>query len=152
MLTVRSRQRFPCPAQRVWPLLCDSKMAVAPRMPFLPGVPQPVQCRLPEGEGGVGDERECVSREGAVHQRILDWVPEERLSFRMERTDLGFRSFVDEMVDTLELEPRNAGVLVTRTTTLRVRGRFRRPKKWLVFLGVKQVHRYVFRNWLRTAA
>jgi polyketide cyclase/dehydrase/lipid transport protein len=126
-------------------------MAAPPRMPFLPGVPEPVLCQLPAGSGGIGSERECVSRQGTVRQRILEWVPEKRVSFRMERTDLGFRSLVDEMVDTIDLVPRGAGVDVTRTTQIRVKGRFRFAKGWLVLLGVKQVHRYVFRNWLASS-
>lgn len=151
-LVVRTRQWFASPASRVWPLLCDSEMADAPRMPFLPGVPQPVECRLPEGEGGVGAGRECISRHGAVRQRILEWDPDHRLAFRMEQTDLGFREIVEEMVDTIDLAPSGAGVLVTRSTRIRVKGRLQLPKKWILFLGVKQVHRYVFRSWVRSSA
>jgi len=97
----------------------------------------------------VGVERECVSDRGIVRQRILDWRPEERLSFRMEETSLPIRAFVREMVDTIVLVPSGSSLQVTRTTTVRVSGRYRILRKWLLRIGIKQVHRYVFRSWLR---
>jgi len=115
------------------------------------GVPVPLECRLPDGHGGVGSERECVSDQGVVHQRILVWTPEKQLSFRMEQTDLYFRRFVREMVETFDLVPTTTGVTVVRTTKVWVRGRFALPKKFLLFVGLKQVHRHVFRNWQRLA-
>ena len=148
-LVVRTSRRFPCSANTVWPLLCDSRIEGRARLLFYLGVPQPLQCRLPEGRGEVGAERECVSDRGIVRQRILDWRPEERLSFRMEETSLPIRAFVRDMVDTIVLVPSGSSVHVTRTTTVRVSGRYRILRKWLLRVGIKQVHRYVFRSWLR---
>lgn len=116
------------------------------------GVPQPIECRLPEGHGGVGSERECVSDQGVVHQRILVWVPEEKLSFRMEKTDLASARSVPDIEDTFDLAPTATGVAVTRTTSARVIGSFRPLKKIALFLALKHVHRYVFRNWEKTAS
>ena len=118
-------------------------------MLFHLGVPQPLQCRLPEGRGEVGAERECVSDRGVVRQRILDWRPPERLSFRMEETDLPIQAFVRDMVDTIVLVPSESNLRVTRTTIARVSGRYRVLRKLLLYIGIKQVHRYVFRSWLR---
>ena len=58
------------PPAEVWPLLCSSKMD--PRIPclFRLGIPKPVECRLPDGAGGVGQRRECVSDRGVIRQRI----------------------------------------------------------------------------------
>lgn len=151
MLAVRSSQHFSCAADKVWPLLCDSKIEGRISPLFLLGVPQPLQCRLPEGHGGVGSARECESDQGVVHQRILEWLPERRLSFRMEETDLPMRRFVQDMVDTIDLVPMDPGLEVTRTTTLRLKGPHRFLKKCLLFVGVKQVHRHVFRGWRRLA-
>lgn len=151
-LVVRTRRRFSSAPGRVWPLLCNSQMAGATSPLFRLGVPQPIECRLPRGPGGVGAERECVSDQGVVHQRILEWSPESHLSFRMEETSLPFRSHIHEMVDTIDLIPTQAGVEVTRTTAIRVKGRFQLFRKVMLFLGVKQVHRFVFQNWLQLAA
>jgi len=150
-MTVRTRRTFLSPASTVWPLLCNSRMDATSGPLFKLGVPHPVECRLPDGHGGVGSERECISDQGVVHQRILVWRPEKQLSFRMEQADLYFQKFVREMVETFDLVPTTTGVMVTRTTRVWVRGRLSLLKKWLLFVGVKQVHRYVFRNWQRLA-
>ncbi len=106
---------------------------------------------MPDGHGGVGSERECVSDQGIVHQRILEWVPEKRLSFRMERTDLHFQRYVSEIVDTFDFVATSEGVGVTRTTQVWTKGHFQLLKKFALFLSLTQVHRYVFRNWRRLA-
>jgi hypothetical protein len=148
-LVVRTTRQFSCPASAVWPLLCDSRMD-GPRAPlFRLGVPQPIQCRLPGGEGGVGRERECVSDQGVVHQRIFEWVPEQRLSFRMESSDIPFATHIDEMVDRFDLVAGAKGVEVTRRTSFSPKGPLRLLRGWFFALGIKQVHRYVFRNWDR---
>ncbi len=150
-LVVRTRQSFPCPASTVWSLLCDSRMDDRSAILFKLGVPQPVQCRVTDGHGGVGSERECISDQGVVHQRILVWLPGERLSFRMEQTDMNFQKFVREIVDTFDLVATEAGVMVTRTTEVATKGRFQFLKKLVLYFGLKKVHRYVFRSWLRLA-
>jgi hypothetical protein len=148
---VQTSQRFPGPASNVWPLLCNSHMDGSPRLWFRFGVPQPVECRLPDGHGGVGSERECISDQGIVHQRILEWIPERRLSFRMEKTDLRFQRYVREIVDTFDLQARVNTVTVTRRTEVVLKGRFQWLKAVALYLSLKQVHRYVFRNWLKLA-
>jgi hypothetical protein len=150
-LAVRTRRSFPFSASVVWPLLCNSRMDGTSSLLFKLGVPQPLECRVPDGHGGVGSERECISDQGVVHQRILVWEPERCLSFQLERTDMNFQRFVTDVVDTFDLAPTNAGVVVTRTTTAGIRGRFQMVRKFVLFLSLKQVHRYVFRNWRRLA-
>jgi hypothetical protein len=150
-MSVRTSQHFPGPVSTVWPLLCSSHMDGSPRVWFRFGVPMPVECRLPDGHGGVGSERECVSDQGIVHQRILEWIPEKRLSFRMEKTDLRFQRYVREIVDTFDLRPQGDGVTVTRRTEVIMKGRAQWLKAVALRLSLKQVHRYVFRNWLRLA-
>jgi hypothetical protein len=150
-LAVRTRQSFPCSAGAVWSLLCNSRMDGTSKLLFKLGVPQPVQCRVTDDHGGVGSERECISDQGVVHQRILEWLPDRRLSFRMERTDMQFRRFVREIVDTFDLVPSSSGVLVTRVTKVSTTGRFQIFRRITLYLGLKQVHRYVFQNWQRLA-
>jgi Polyketide cyclase / dehydrase and lipid transport len=150
-VAVRTRWVFDAPPRDVWPLLCASKMGES-NFPLVKlGVPKPLECRLPGGQGGAGSERECVSDQGVVHQRIIEWIPTERLSFRMERTDLAFRDSVVDLVDTFDLVPTVAGVAVTRITRARVTGRFKVLRGLMLRVGVKQVHRFVFANWQRLA-
>jgi hypothetical protein len=151
-MVVRTSQRFPSPVSDVWPLLCNSTMDGTSRLWFKVGVPRPVECRLPDGQGGIGSERECVSDQGIVHQRILEWVPEKRLSFRMEKTDLRFQRYVREIVDTFDLRVQEGGVTVTRSTKVVLQGPLQLLKKVALYISLKQVHRYVFRNWVRLAS
>ena len=101
--------------------------------------------------GGVGEERECVSDQGVVRQRILEWEPPARLTFRMERSDLPQLRSVPELVDTFDLVHDARRTVVTRTTEVRLRGPLAPWRRFLLFLGLKQVHRYVFRNWRKLA-
>ena len=150
-MIVRTSRLFLCPASAVWPLLCNSQMEDSTTPLFGLGVPRPVRCRLPDGQGGVGSGRECVSDRGVVRQRILIWDPEKRLSFRMEDTDIWFRSFVREIVDTFDLAELNGShVRITRTTEVTMKGRFRPVKACLLFVGLKHVHRFVFESWRRS--
>jgi len=150
-LVVRTRQSFDCSASTVWSLLCNSRMDGRSKLLFKLGVPQPVQCRVTDAHGGVGSERECVSDQGVVHQRILEWLPGQRLSFRMERTDMQFQKFVSGIADTFEIAPTSSGVVVTRVTTASTLGRFQTFRRISLYIGLKQVHRYVFQNWRRLA-
>ena len=150
-MIVRTRETFRCSASTVWPLLLDSRMEPSGGLLFPLGVPRPVACRLPKGEGGLGGERECVSNQGIVHQRILDWQPPYRLTFRMERSDLPQLRSVSALVDTFDLTPGAQGTRVTRTTQVLLRGPSAPWRRLLLFVGLKQVHRHVFRNWQRLA-
>lgn len=129
-------------------MLCESRMAEAPRSPlFCLGLPQPVECRLPDGEGAVGGRRECVAADGTVQQQITVWEPPERLAFRMERTDLIHRLFLSEVIERFELTALDSSTtLIERTTTARIKPRFYLLCPFFK-LGLRAVHRYVFRNW-----
>jgi hypothetical protein len=114
---------------------------------FFLGAPRPHECALPSGEGGEGVERECRSREGAVRQRITIWEPPSHLTFHMEATTLGFDRYLEELVDDFVLVPHPSGSSVTRTTTVTARGPLRWLRYAMVLIGLKSVHRFVFRNW-----
>jgi uncharacterized protein YndB with AHSA1/START domain len=150
-LIVRTRWSFASPPARVWSLLCNSRMDNATALLFRLGVPHPIQCRILDETGGPGTERECVSDQGVVHQRILEWVPERRLAFRMEATDMEWGRHVRELSEAFDLVPVPGGVEVTRTSQVRVTGRAPWLRMLMLYLSLKQVHRYVFRNWKRLA-
>ncbi|MEV3936414.1 hypothetical protein AB0K52_10605 [Glycomyces sp. NPDC049804] len=67
-MRVRTSRTLPLPIESLWTMLCDSRMTEAPRSPlFHLGLPRPVECRLPDGSGGVGQSRECMAANGSVH-------------------------------------------------------------------------------------
>lgn len=131
----------------LWPLLTDSQMS-APGC-FCFGLPRPVACELPEAEGKVGAERRCISDRGTVTQTITHWQPPERLRFRMVSTDHSWGRCVHSLEEDFALEACGAGTRITRTTRIAARGGFKVLKEALFCIGLKRVHRYVFKNWRR---
>jgi hypothetical protein len=123
-----------------------------PRIPcfFRLGIPKPVECRLPDGTGGVGSRRQCVSDRGVIHQRITHWQEAQVLRFRMEDTTLYFRPCVNGIIEEFVLEPVGSdSTQLTRTTEFNVTGAGRSIKGLVMCAGMKCVHRYVFKNWSR---
>ena len=135
----------------VWPLLCSSKMD--PRIPcfFRLGIPKPMESRLPDGVGGIGARRQCVSQRGVIHQRITHWQENEVLRFQMEDTTLYFRPCVSAIIEEFVLEPVGPDTRLTRTTDIRVSGIASHAKAFIMCAGMKCVHRYVFKNWAKDA-
>ena len=147
-MIIRTTCKINAAAEEVWPLLCDSQMKPESSLLFKLGVPQPQKCKLPDGDGGVGKMRQCISDRGVIEQEILEWEPPTRLSFRMEYTDLYFKNDVDSILETFEIQ--SLGEMksrLTRITQIEVGGKFQMFKRGLFFLGLKKVHRFVFRNW-----
>lgn len=152
-LVVQTTWYFPQPPEMIWPLLCNSRMKPTTSCLFGLGLPQPRECRLPDGQGGVGSTRQCISDRGVVEQTILVWNEPSRLVFSMDRSDLYFRSCVPSIVDDFELIPTaEGGTAVTRTTNIQVIGWFRSVKQLALWVGLKKIHRFVFKNWLRLAS
>jgi hypothetical protein len=134
------------PPYEAWLLLSDSRLAHRPRRPaFCLGMPSPRECSLPDGERGQGAARDCRSEQGAVRQRITPWEPPERLSFHMESTDLVFERYVDRPADEFVRVPRGAAARITRTTVV-ARGPLKPVRYAGPAIGVKSVHRLVFRS------
>lgn len=93
----------------------------------------------------MGRHRECMAANGSVHQKITVWEPLSRLEFRMVRTTLVRRWFVASMVEEFRLAAASDGATrVTRSTTGRIKACLLFAP--LVKLGLKEVHRYIFRN------
>lgn len=99
----------------------------------------------------MGAERECISDQGVVHQRILEWEPGRKLTFRMERTDLPSAKGIRQIEDSFDIQSTSGGVSVRRTTRVQVPADYSLLKTLELRIGLKQVHRYVFRNWQRLA-
>ena len=94
--------------------------------------------------------RVCISDQGGVGQRITRWDPPRVLAFEMVETDLFFARHVDAVREQFELEAVGEGTRIVRTTNLRLKSRAAWVRQLLLGVGVKQVHRYVFRNWAAT--
>jgi hypothetical protein len=125
-------------------------MVLRPVCPvFYVGAPQPIACRVPALTVEPGAERECVSAQGVVSQRITEAETGRRLAFRMESTELAFSSCVTHLSDEFELTATGDGTATTivRTTRVRVRGLARAAKYAMLFVALKAVQRFVFRNW-----
>ena len=151
-MIVRTVWRFQRPPQVIWPLLCNAHMEQTRSCLFGLGLPQPEQCRLPEGHGGVGGTRQCISDRGVIEQTILVWDEPHHLAFSMDRSDLYFRACVPSIVDDFELVlTPEGGTRATRTTSVTVVGWFRWAKGVALRMGLKKVHRFVFGNWERLA-
>lgn len=148
-MKIRTSTTIKASRERLWPLLTNSEMN-APGS-FCLGVPRPVECRLPDGEGAVGASRHCVSDRGVVNQEITCWLPPDQLQFKMIDTDHDWSPCVESITEQFDLEDVNNGTRITRTTTLRAKGYFRLLKEFGFYFGLKRVHYFVFKNWRRSA-
>lgn len=145
-MKTRTRTVVAAPPEAVWPLLTNSRMQISGW--FLPGMPRPQLCMLPDGEGGVGAARKCESDRGETLQIIDVWDPPRRLEFHMQESSHRWRDCVDSLVDEFVLGATgDRSTEITRTTHLTWRGwrgAVAAPGLWL---GVKRAHTFVFANW-----
>jgi hypothetical protein len=146
-MIVRTRFRLPGDPREVWPLLCESAMDRSQPCLFRLGAPKPVECRLPSGPGAVGARRECISDQGRVGQRIVRWEPPSLLAFEMVETDLFFGRYLDAIEERFDLVARGRETAIVRTTKLTIKPQTGGLRRLLLRIGLKRVHRYVFRNW-----
>jgi hypothetical protein len=152
-MVVQTTYSFNATVDKLWPLLFNSKMDDNQPCILLCGLPKPVECRLPDNQGGVGSKRECVSDRGTIQQRITEWEPGQKLSFELERTDLYFGPCVKSIEEQFELRnDKQGGCKITRTTTFKAKGLLAPFISLPMFIGLKAIHRYVFGNWRRLAA
>jgi len=141
---------FNASAERLWPLLFSSKMDNNKPCYFLCGLPKPIECRLQDHEGGVGHIRECVSDKGIIKQTILEWEPNKKLKFELHETDIYFGPCVDSIVETFEIVPIGKDrAKISRQTEFEVKSALRPFISIPMFIGLKSIHHYVFKNWTR---
>ena len=151
MKVITSRY-FSASSQQLWPLLFHSKMDEKQPCFFLCGLPKPLECRLVDDEGKVGATRECISDKGVIRQRIQEWEPNRKLKFELKETSLYFGPLVKSIVETFEIQKmEEGGSNLHRTTEFVVRKGFQPVLTLPMMIGLKAIHRYVFRNWRRLA-
>ncbi|WP_300598017.1 hypothetical protein [Niabella sp.] len=147
-MKLHTTRKFNATSEQLWPLLFHSKMDTRKPCYFLLGLPKPEECRLADGNGGVGATRECVSDKGLIRQTILEWVPAKKLRFEMRETSIYFGPCVDTIVETFVLTPVSATeTTITRTTEFTLKPGARILASLPMWIGLKSIHRYVFRNW-----
>lgn len=152
-MKLSTSQQFAASPEVLWPLLFNSKMDNRQPCYFLCGLPKPVECRLPQGQGGVGQIRECVSDKGVIVQEILAWEPANRLQFRLRETDIYFGPCVESIVENFQIRAVEEGqAVITRTTEFRLKKGWNGLAALPMWTGLKAIHRYVFKNWKRLAA
>ena len=144
--------KFNAQPEELWPLLFNSKMDEKHPCFFLCGLPKPVECRLADGEGGVGKTRECVSDKGVIIQRIVAWQPNHLLEFHLQETNLYFGPCVNNIKERFELKKINSTqTVITRKTEFHVTSFIKLFISIPIAVGLKSIHHYVFRNWKRIA-
>lgn len=149
-MVIQTTYTYKVNSTKLWPLLFNSKMDDKQPCYLLCGLPKPVECRLPDRQGGVGSTRECVSDKGTITQRITEWEPGHKLSFKLEKTDLYFGPCVESIIEQFELSDNShGGCQITRTTSFKAKGTFAPFVSIPMLIGLKAIHRYVFRNWRR---
>lgn len=105
---------------------------------------------MKSGQGGVGATRECVSDKGITAQEILEWQPNRRLTFALRETDIYFGPCVKSIVEDFEIKPVDESTTaVTRTTEYKLVNGLQCLAAVPMFIGLKAIHRYVFKNWKR---
>ena len=142
-------------AAAVWVRLCDAEMPVTAPCEFRLGrfgPPRPLRCELPDGVGGVGAARRCVTDRGVVEQRVTDWVVNTRLAFEVVAENSGLGPHVIAMRDVFDLRPIvGGGVQLTRRTELVPRGPCPRLRGAALGLAVRRVHRYTMQGFKAAA-
>lgn len=135
--------------EKLWPLLFGSKMDSKKPCYFLMGLPKPIECKIEGNIGGVGQKRQCVSDKGTIQQTILEWVPNKKLVFEMAETNIYFGPCVECIKESFVINPLDEKlVLITRETHFSLsRNKF--ILSIPMWIGLKSIHRYVFKNWKR---
>ncbi len=142
-MIVRTTVVIAKPPEEVWTLLCNSQMDAHIPLPFRFGIPKPVQCRLPSGVGGAGQRRQCISNLGTINQRITLWEDNKTLMFEMIDTDMYFGRYVTSIKERFDFAAADERkTKLTRTTEFKVTGRAGIFKSLMVWVGLKNVHRW----------
>ena len=99
---------------------------------------------------GVGATRTCHFNSGLIHERVTMWNPPHYLEFEVEEVQLPGRHWLGFQGAAYQLEQRDGGTWVSRTTT--VTSTLRPACYWRFFehLGTKTEHEYIL-NSLKTS-
>ncbi|SFA96293.1 hypothetical protein SAMN03159496_01204 [Rhizobium sp. NFR07] len=151
-MQIRSEWVFDCEAQHIWPNFLQSKMDATRPILFRFGIPKPMSCKVLEGEGKVGNTRQCTTDLGTIDQRILTFEENRKLRYRMIRSTVWCRDWVGHLEDEFSLTPLDGGrTRVERQTEFKAAGWFSGLKQIALWAALRQAHVYAARNWRRLA-
>ena len=157
-MTVRvsSSVQIDAPPDAVWAVLCDARMPLTAPCEFRWGAlspPTPVHCELPDGRGGIGTRRRCVTDRGSVEQQITEWMVGERLAFELVSEDTGLSRHVQSMRDVFTLAPATSAnrTVLTRSTELEAAGPCPRLRGVALSVAVRRVHHFTLRGFKTVA-
>jgi hypothetical protein len=138
--------------EAVWAVLCSAQMPVTAPCEFRFGSfspPTPLRCELPEGRGGIGSRRRCVTDRGIVEQRIVEWTEGERLAFELVADTAGLNTHVRSMRDVFVLKQAlgpDGPTTLTRFTDFEPQGPCEQLRGFALSLAVRRVHRFTLRG------
>lgn len=149
-MLIKSKWTFDCSPEHVWPHFLHAKMDHTRPPLFRLGVPKPISCKVLEGDGAVGNTRQCTTDRGTIDQQILVCEENQRLRYRMIRSTVWCRTWVGALEDEFMLTPLEGNrTAVERRTEFRAAGRFRLLKQIALWAALRQAHIYASRNWRR---
>jgi hypothetical protein len=153
MMRIDSEWVFECEARHIWPNFLQSTMDETRPILFRFGIPKPMSCKVLEGEGMIGNTRQCTTDLGTIDQRILTFDENRRLRYRMIRSTVWCRDWVGHLEDEFSLTPLGDGrTRVKRQTEFKAAGWFSGLKQIALWAALRQAHVYAARNWRRLAA
>lgn len=148
-MKLKTTYNYNTTTENLWPLLFGSKMDKDKPCRFLFGLPKPMECKLEGETGGIGKSRQCISDKGTIQQRIIEWEPQKVLSFEMAETDIYFGPCVESIIESFHLQEMGTNKSsITRTTEFKLKSN-RFFLTIPIYIGLKNIHWYVFKNWNR---
>ncbi|NTJ41173.1 hypothetical protein G6L28_00985 [Agrobacterium larrymoorei] len=149
-MNIQSKWVFNCAPHHIWPHFLHARMDTSKPLLFRLGVPKPVSCKVLEGEGAVGNTRQCTTDRGTIDQTILDYQSNRRLRYRMIDSNVWCKNWIGYLEDEFVLVPPGENItILKRHSTFSTRGPFTFMKTLALWLALKQAHRYASRNWRR---
>ena len=144
---------FNCAPHHIWPHFLHAKMDNTKPLLFRLGVPKPVSCKVLEGPGALGNTRQCTTDRGTIDQRILDYVPNQKLRYRMIASTVWCQHWIGKLEDEFTLVPVGENATrVERRSDFTADGWLAPIKQLALWLALKQAHRYASKNWRRLSS
>ncbi|NTF30545.1 hypothetical protein G6L88_00445 [Rhizobium skierniewicense] len=120
---------------------------------FRLGIPKPVSCKVLEGHGALGNTRQCTTDRGTIDQRILDYVPNRKLRYRMIDSTVWCKDWIGTLEDDFTLVPIGPNrTRVERRSDFTARGLLALVRQLALWIALKQAHRYASKNWRRLSS
>ncbi len=152
-MQIHSHWIFNSAPHHIWPHFLHAKMDNSKPLLFRFGIPKPVSCKVLEGYGATGNTRQCTTDRGTIDQRILDYVPDRKLRYRMVGSTVWCKDWIGNLEDEFTLVPMGPNVTrVERRSEFVAKGWLAPVKQLALWIALKQAHRYASKNWRRLSS